>query len=53
MGVGERDGVSDLDDVVLLRRDLSNQDSVDRRRLVLPRVQRQFYVRILRDFVSL
>lgn len=38
VGVKERDGVSDLNNGVFLRRDPSQKDSVDRRRLVLLRL---------------
>lgn len=38
VGMKERDGVGDLDDSVVLRRDSPQKDSVDRRRLVLSRL---------------
>lgn len=47
MGVKEGNGVGDLDDVVVLRRNSSQQDSVDCRRLVLSRVQYELHVCVL------
>ncbi len=51
MGVEERDGVGDLDDVVVGGGGAAEEDGVDGRGLVLQGVEYELCVRVLRDLV--
>ena len=51
VGVEERDGVGDLDDVVLGGGRPAEEDGVDGRGLVLQGVEYELCVRVLRDLV--